>query len=116
MAAILEEMLGRTDIAGAEQAFRQMRSSGSSDYSFSEGQFNAAGYRLMNRGLLKEAIAMFLWNVDMYPESWNVYDSLAEAYMNDGQNALAIQHYEKSLELNPQNQNARDMLARLRDR
>ena len=68
----------------------------------------------MARGKLKEAIAIFELNVEAYPRSWNVYDSLAEAYMNDGRTDLAVKMYEKSLELNPQNSNAVDMLKRLK--
>lgn len=52
-------------------------------------------------------------NVEMYPESWNVYDSLGEGYMNDEQKELAIKNYEKSLELNPDNENGKAMLRRL---
>ena len=57
---------------------------------------------------------MFELNAESYPLSWNVYDSLAEAYMNGGENAKAIQFYEKSLEINPANNNAVDMLKKIR--
>jgi cytochrome c-type biogenesis protein CcmH/NrfG len=40
---------------------------------------------------------------------------LGEAYMKTGQKALAIANYEKSLELNPKNQNGVDMLKKLKD-
>ncbi|MGH9906168.1 MAG: DUF3471 domain-containing protein [Pyrinomonadaceae bacterium] len=43
----------------------------------------------------------------------NTYDSLGEAYMVNGDKELAIQNYKKSLELNPQNTNAVDMIKRL---
>jgi hypothetical protein len=45
-----------------------------------------------------------------------VYDSLGEAYMEKGETGLAVANYEKSLELNPDNQNGRDMLEKLRNR
>jgi len=51
--------------------------------------------------------------VEAYPESGNVYDSLAEAYMNDRNKELAIKFYLKSLEKDPSNDNARGMLERL---
>ena len=41
------------------------------------------------------------------------YDSLGEAYMENGDKELAIQNYKKSIELNPANQNAVEMLKRL---
>nr|NIR48311.1 tetratricopeptide repeat protein [candidate division KSB1 bacterium]NIR73039.1 tetratricopeptide repeat protein [candidate division KSB1 bacterium]NIS23819.1 tetratricopeptide repeat protein [candidate division KSB1 bacterium]NIT70746.1 tetratricopeptide repeat protein [candidate division KSB1 bacterium]NIU24468.1 tetratricopeptide repeat protein [candidate division KSB1 bacterium] len=59
------------------------------------------------------AIAVFKLNVEAYPDSWNVYDSLAEAYMENGQNELAIQFYKKSLQMNPDNTNGKRMLQKL---
>jgi len=49
-----------------------------------------------------------------YPESYNAYDSLGEAYMRAGEKDFAIRNYEKSLELNPKNENAKKMLENLR--
>jgi Flp pilus assembly protein TadD len=52
---------------------------------------------------MKEAIEVFRLNVELFPDSWNVYDSLGEAYMNKGDTKLAIDNYKKSVELNPNN-------------
>ena len=68
----------------------------------------------MADGKLKEAIELFKMNVQLYPESWNVYDSLGEAYATAGETALAIQNYEKSLQLNPKNETGRAALAKLK--
>ena len=59
------------------------------------------------------AIEIFKLNVEAYPQCWNVYHSLGEAYMRHGEKEFAIQNYEKSLELNPQNTNAAEMLKKL---
>ena len=75
---------------------------------------NFLGYQLLNQGRLPEAIAIFKLNVDSYPTSWNVYDSLGEAYKNAGETRLAIRNYEKSLELNPDNSNGMQILKELR--
>jgi len=83
-------------------------------YFFNERQFNSAGYILLNSGKMDEALALFKMNVELFPKSWNVYDSLAEAYAAKGERESAIQFYEKSLELNPDNQNAKDQLKNLR--
>jgi cytochrome c-type biogenesis protein CcmH/NrfG len=48
-----------------------------------------------------------------YPQSGNVYDSLAEAYMDNGDKQLAIENYQKSIQLNPSNKNAVEMLKKL---
>jgi len=62
----------------------------------------------------KEAIRIFQLNVEAYPRSSNVYDSLGEAYMDDGNKAAAIRNYQKSLELNAKNRNAVVMLQKLK--
>jgi tetratricopeptide (TPR) repeat protein len=54
-----------------------------------------------------------MFNVEAFPESFNVYDSLGEAYMNSGDTEKAIINYQKSLELNLENNNAKEMLKKL---
>jgi len=76
---------------------------------------NRLGYWLMNSGQTQDAIAVFERNVQEYPQSSNVFDSLAEGYMKAGQKRLAIANYEKSLQLDPKNQNAVDMLKKLKE-
>lgn len=112
-ATIVEETLNESGIDAARQKFRELRSKGSDTVFFGENEFNSLGYRLMGSRRLKEAIEIFKLNVEAYPNSWNVYDSLGEAYMNDSQRDLAIKNYRKSLELNPENSNGREMLKRL---
>jgi tetratricopeptide (TPR) repeat protein len=62
-----------------------------------EVEINALGYDLMGRNKMKEAIEMFEKNVKDYPDSWNVYDSLAEGLEKTGDVKGAIQNYEKAL-------------------
>jgi len=80
---------------------------------FTESQMNGLGYRYLGRGQVKEAITIFLLNVEAYPESFNVYDSYAEALMADHQYELAIREYSRSVELNPANDNGRKKLKEL---
>ena len=61
-----------------------------------------------------QAVEIFKLNVESYPQSANVYDSLGEAYMMNGERDLAIKNYEKSLVLNPANQGAITALKKLR--
>jgi tetratricopeptide (TPR) repeat protein len=79
-----------------------------------EDGINALGYRYLEAGDHAMAIAVFRFNVDAFPASFNTYDSLGEAYMEAGQRELAVANYERSLELNPGNENGRRMLERLR--
>jgi hypothetical protein len=57
----------------------------------------------MRQKKMPEAIAVFKVNVELYPNSWNTYDSLGEAYMNNGDKELAMENYKKSLALNSNN-------------
>jgi tetratricopeptide (TPR) repeat protein len=79
---------------------RELRDKGSDIY-FDEASFNEIGYYLMNSGKIPEAIEIFKFNVELFPQSSNVYDSLGEAYMKSGDTEKAIKNYKKSLELNP---------------
>jgi tetratricopeptide (TPR) repeat protein len=86
----------------------------SKNYYVTESQLNALGYRLLGMKKVKEAIEIFKLNVEAYPQSANVYDSLGEAYMINGDRELAIKNYQRVVELNPQNTNAVETLKRLR--
>jgi CubicO group peptidase (beta-lactamase class C family) len=78
-----------------------------------EDSLNSIGYQLLTAKKVPDAIRVFQLNVELYPQSWNVYDSLGEAYMNNGDKDLAIQNYKKSLDLNPDNRNGAEMLKKL---
>jgi predicted alpha/beta superfamily hydrolase len=78
-----------------------------------EGVLNRLGYMELNRGNTDGAIEVFRLNVKKYPGSANVYDSLAEGYLKKGDRRSAVANYRKSLELNPMNENAREMLEQL---
>jgi uncharacterized protein (TIGR02246 family) len=79
-----------------------------------EDSLNGAGYVYLQKGEVNKAIDVFKLNVQFYPASWNVYDSLGEAYLTAGDKIHAIENYEKSLQLNPKNDSARQALAKLR--
>jgi tetratricopeptide (TPR) repeat protein len=72
-----------------------------------EADVNTLGYQLLNGGKNDDAIEVFKKNTELYPESWNVWDSLAEGYMNKGEKKLAIENYTKALKMAPEDQHAR---------
>lgn len=109
----LTEAITKGDIKKVVKLYKQLRQNEPDKHNFAEDQLNILGYQLLARNMVKEAIEIFKLNVEAYPESGNVYDSLAEAYMNDGNKELAIKFYLKSLEKDPSNDNARGMLERL---
>ena len=84
------------------------------DHAVDEFSLNAVGYHMLYGGMEADALKVFAKNAQEFPQSSNVYDSLGEAYMNTGQKDLAIQNYEKSLQLNPKNTNAVERLKKLK--
>ena len=83
-------------------------------FAVSEAELNRLGYDFLNsRGAPARAIEIFQLNVRAFPNSANVYDSLGEAYLAHADTALAVISYRRSLELDPNNGNAADILKRL---
>ena len=72
------------------------------------------GYQLLNQNYKNEAIIVFIAGTELFPESFNAFDSLGEAYMKNGQPELARKNFKKSLELNSKNLNAVEMLKKLK--
>jgi hypothetical protein len=110
---MLYVMFEGDSVAKAIELYKDLKTKFPDDYNFKEDQLNILGYDLMKGGRLKDAIEVFRLNIEQFPDSFNVYDSIGEAYMNDGQRDLAIKNYKKSLELNPKNDNAKQMLEKL---
>jgi tetratricopeptide (TPR) repeat protein len=78
-----------------------------------EYDINSLGYDLLKEKDKTPAINIFKLNVELFSNSWNAYDSLGDGYAEDKQNELAIINYKKSLELNPNNQNAINQIKKL---
>ena len=108
---LLKEILHRGPAAISD--YRRLYKDGSGPNNLNEQQINTLGYWLIAKTKLKEAIEVFRLNVEYFPHSANAYDSLGEAYMIRGDKVEAIRNYQKSLELNPKNGNAVEMLKKL---
>jgi dienelactone hydrolase len=83
----------------AEQMFADARRADPKAVLFSEAVMNRIAYGSLTAGDIEGAIALFQMNVAVYPSSPNVYDSLSDAYLADGQKDLARQNAKKALEL-----------------
>lgn len=99
--------------AAAEALYRRLSERKPAEYDFAEEHLNTLGYFYLGRDDLASAIAVFKLNVEAYPDSWNVYDSLGEAYATAGERAQAIENYRKALELNPESTHTQRMLRQL---
>ncbi len=100
-------------IEPAIQQYHDLKAAPATAYNFGEGQLNALGYRLLRLKQFDDAIRIMQLNIEAYPQSANVYDSLGEAYMDAGNKPQAIANYQKSLKINPKNANAAAWLKKL---
>jgi pimeloyl-ACP methyl ester carboxylesterase len=109
------KILRSQGVDAAVQYFHNKRENEPSIIIFEEREMNALGYQFLQNGNIKDAIELFKLNTIAFPESGNVYDSLGEAYLKYGQKDLAIKNYEKSLELDTNNSNAKQVLKELKE-
>lgn len=94
-------------------AYQNLKSSTPQSYIVQESTINSFGYQQLNQKKYDIALIIFRINSKLYPNSANVFDSLAEAYMLSGDGKNAIKFYKKSLELNPNNTNAIKMIDKI---
>ncbi|HEV7643329.1 MAG TPA: serine hydrolase [Pyrinomonadaceae bacterium] len=116
--SIARALAATVNSEGAEKAaklYRELKQNKPAEYIFSQGELNRLGYELLERQKFADAIAIFTLNVEEYPQAGDPYDSLGEAHMKNGERELAIKNYERSLELDPKNQNAVNMLKKLKE-
>jgi tetratricopeptide (TPR) repeat protein len=72
------------------------------------------GRELVDQKKTKDAIEILKFNSEVYPDVWETYELMGTIYMNEGNKELAIQNFEKVLEYDPQNQNATEILKKLK--
>ncbi|MBB6108598.1 CubicO group peptidase, beta-lactamase class C family [Mucilaginibacter lappiensis] len=93
-----------------------------SNYAINEDDFNAVGYDLLGGEPVyrlkpphhyQQALEIFKLNTSLFPSSWNVYDSYGDALRQTGHFAEAIKMYRKSIELNPKNDDGKEILKKL---
>ncbi len=94
-----------------------MKNENPDQYEFdNEFDLNRLGYALLATDKTSDAIKIFQLLVKEFPGKSNPYDSLGEAYYENGQNELAIKNYEKSLQLDKNNSHAEDMIKKIKPR
>lgn len=110
---IMIKTIEEKNASEAVREYRDLRSTQPTAYDFSESELIRLGYQLLREKKISDAIEIFKLSTEAYPNSYNTYDSLAEAYRDNGNTDLAIQNYKKSLQLNPANTNAIENLRKL---
>ena len=113
---ILTETAIKSGGAAAVQQYRELRTKyyGGQSYDFSEGALVAMVPPLINGNKPDDAIALLQLNAEFYPKSSATYAALGQAYVKKNDTSNAIKSYEKAVELDPNNQNAKRQLEQLK--
>lgn len=99
LTAVIEEH--GVDSAVAHYHGLRERFYGGDTYDFTENSLNGLGYQLLGDNRSREAVAIFRLNVEVYPESANPYDSLADGLKAVGDSAGALENYKKAFAIDP---------------
>jgi CubicO group peptidase (beta-lactamase class C family) len=115
IAAAILHMMHTRGVPAALARYRQLKATAAKDYIFNPGELNRIGYALLHRGRVEEAIQVWEFNAREYPGDWNVHDSLGDGYAAGGPARAkdAVASFRRSLELNPKNDHAREMIDRI---
>jgi len=108
--ATLKKVIDEEGIDAGTALYRKLKKEEAENYNFKEDELNILGYRYMQKDEVDKAVAVFRLNVEAYPNSPNVYDSLGEGLLAQGKKEEAVENYKKSLQLNPGNLNAIQVL------
>lgn len=113
---LLAETSAKSGTTGAVQQYRDLRAKyyGGQSYDFSEAALVATATPLINANKPDDAIALLQLNAEFYPKSSATYAALGQAYVKKNDTANAIKSYEKAIELDPSNQNAKRQLDQLK--
>jgi tetratricopeptide (TPR) repeat protein len=98
---VMETAIAANGIDAAVGKYRELKATAPGRYNFAEDELNDLGYRYIRVKNYPVAIKVLALNVETYPQSWNTWDSLGEAYRDGGDKRLALVNYRKSVELNP---------------
>ncbi len=97
----------------ALQEYYTIKENSIEKYLVYEDEFNAIAYNLLERKRIKEAIDVLNLSIKIFPGSANLYDSLGEMYLCQGNKKQALASYKKSFELNPNNKEAKKIIDEL---
>lgn len=100
-------LLNEGDYDKALKGYLEIKKKDSTSDFINERKFNSLGYQNIRNKEYKKAIGVLKLNAALHPNSANVYDSLAEAYVLNGDSLLAYNNFKKTLELNTGNKRAK---------
>jgi predicted alpha/beta superfamily hydrolase len=95
--------VARNGLGAVERHYKNLSTRFGYEITPPEQLMNALGYTLLGEDRIEEAVKVFKSNIERYPMSANVYDSLAECYERTGKLDLARPNYEKAMQLGEKN-------------
>jgi hypothetical protein len=113
-AQLLVEIITSEGVEKAAMKYQELSKNNPEGYTFREGELNRAGYTLLEAENAAGAIALFRLNCNLYPDSFNTFDSLGDAYLANGDTQNAKVNFEKALQLNPGSTFTKEKLAKLK--
>lgn len=85
------------------------------EYAFQDpAELNRLGYFLIKKDKIEDALSIFKLALIEFPNNANLYDSYGEALYLNKQYYLSVSNYQKSLDLNPNNKNAIEMIEKIK--
>ena len=101
VSAVLADTIKSQGVEKAVSQYRALWTQHSDEYNFAEYELNGLGRDLLERGKPADAIAILRLNAEQYPNSFDVYDSLGEAFLRAGDKQAAAQSFHRSLRAYP---------------
>ena len=95
-------------------AYKALQQKDSLDPTIQEWGLSRIGYEYLKANKFEKAKAIFEINIALYPEKSNVYDSMGDAFKKENDTLKAIEYYEKSIAINPENRNSMKNLKKLK--
>ena len=115
VSGIIRKEIEESGIDAGLQKYVQMKNDNTRDYLFYESDLNLLAHWQMMDGKIKDAIDVYKLMIREYPDSWLVYNNIGEAYYKNGNNRKARKYFKKSLKINPENENGKAMMEKIKN-
>ncbi|MBS1231953.1 MAG: hypothetical protein H6R35_791, partial [Bacteroidetes bacterium] len=112
----VEPIIKVSGIDAGMRKYDEIKNSGKSEYLFSEQMLHQLGHSLLKKNRIDDAIKVFIKNVQEYPDSFMTNDALAETYLKEGENKLALKYFKTALKLNPDYEYGNKMIKELKNK
>ena len=99
----LQKYLAKEDIEKSFALYKKQNSESEKLANYLRREIDNIGYEYVREKQLNKALKIMKLNNSYFPKDYRTWNALAEVYVLMGKKALAIKHYQKSLELNPKN-------------